>query len=99
MPATLLPRQRRRRFPERELLDRLRRYEDLLRQNNISFEPLHKDMAKESVSLNVESGDDSHDEDTQNVRPGASSSSNAAQSEKGDFEAKYAKPSVLTQGD
>ncbi|KAF2018143.1 hypothetical protein BU24DRAFT_421145 [Aaosphaeria arxii CBS 175.79] len=34
-------RQRRRRFPERDLLDRIRRYEDLLRKNNIPFEPLH----------------------------------------------------------
>ncbi|TGO82697.1 hypothetical protein BPOR_0775g00030 [Botrytis porri] len=43
IPATQLPRRRRRRFPERELLDRLRKYEDLLRQNNIKFEPLHKE--------------------------------------------------------
>ncbi|KAM0313199.1 hypothetical protein ACHAO8_005696 [Botrytis cinerea] len=42
IPATQFPRQRRRRFAERELLDRLRKYEDLLRQNNIKFEPLHK---------------------------------------------------------
>ncbi|RYP71776.1 hypothetical protein DL771_004588 [Monosporascus sp. 5C6A] len=38
-------RQRRRRFPERELLDRLRHYEALLRQNNIKFEPLHGPQA------------------------------------------------------
>jgi hypothetical protein len=41
LPAAATPRQRRRRFPERDLLDRLRHYEDLLRQNNIEFEPLH----------------------------------------------------------
>ena len=42
VPAgSLPPRQRRRRFPERELLDRLRHYEDLLRKHNIAFEPLH----------------------------------------------------------
>lgn len=40
VPATLTTR-RRRRFPERELLEKLRRYEDLLRQNQINFEPLH----------------------------------------------------------
>lgn len=34
-------RQRRRRFPERELLERLRTYENLLRQNDVEFEPLH----------------------------------------------------------
>jgi Fungal Zn(2)-Cys(6) binuclear cluster domain len=32
---------RRRRFAERGLLDRLHYYEDLLRQNNIPFEPLY----------------------------------------------------------
>ena len=35
---------RKRRFPERELLERIRMYEDLLRQHNITFEPLHKDI-------------------------------------------------------
>ncbi|CAK3911831.1 C6 zinc finger domain [Lecanosticta acicola] len=40
-PAALHPRQRRRRFAERELLDRLRHYEGLLSENNIAFEPLH----------------------------------------------------------
>ena len=35
---------RKRRFPERDLLDRIRLYEDLLRQNNIGFEPLHRDQ-------------------------------------------------------
>jgi hypothetical protein len=36
-----VPRQRRRRFPEAELLQRVRHLEDLLRQHNIDFEPLH----------------------------------------------------------
>lgn len=39
VPATAAP--RRRRFPERLLLERLRHYEGLLRQNNVNFEPLH----------------------------------------------------------
>lgn len=43
VPAAQIQRQRKRRFPERELLDRVRKYEDLLRQNNISFEPLHSE--------------------------------------------------------
>ncbi|KAJ5622108.1 hypothetical protein N7528_005340 [Penicillium herquei] len=42
VPATQT-RTRKRRFPERELLGRLRRYEELLRQNKIKFDPLHKD--------------------------------------------------------
>lgn len=37
------PKQRRRRFPERDLLERLRRYEVLLRENEIEFDPLHPD--------------------------------------------------------
>jgi hypothetical protein len=40
VPATQ-PRRRKRRFPERELLDRVRRYEDLLRMNGVRFEPMH----------------------------------------------------------
>jgi len=39
---SVAPRPRRRRFPERELLERLRYYEGLLRQNGIDFEPLHQ---------------------------------------------------------
>lgn len=39
--AATQPRQRRRRFAERELLERLRHYEDLLKTNGIAFQPLH----------------------------------------------------------
>ena len=46
----LAPRVRRRRFPERELLDRIHKYEDLLRQNNVRFEPLHGDAVPDKVS-------------------------------------------------
>ncbi|KAJ5632278.1 hypothetical protein N7490_008617 [Penicillium lividum] len=42
IPATQT-RARKRRLPERELLGRLRKYEDLLRKNNVKFDPLHKD--------------------------------------------------------
>ena len=69
VPATLTPRgQRRRRFPERELLERLRKYEDLLRQNNINFEPLHKDSARQggNDSPHKHRGDES-DEDPSEV--------------------------------
>lgn len=41
VPAALIPRQRRRRFPERDLLERVRHYESLLREYHIPFEPLH----------------------------------------------------------
>ncbi|EXJ53682.1 uncharacterized protein A1O5_13134 [Cladophialophora psammophila CBS 110553] len=46
VPGSLAKRQRRRRLPERELLERLRKYEDLLRQNNVAFEPLHGDSTR-----------------------------------------------------
>ncbi|KAM0417241.1 hypothetical protein ACHAPT_012752 [Fusarium lateritium] len=58
VPATQT-RPRRRRFPERELLDRLRKYEDLLRQNKVKFEPLHKDAS----SKDGESPEDSYASD------------------------------------
>ncbi|GIJ85151.1 hypothetical protein Asppvi_004007 [Aspergillus pseudoviridinutans] len=48
VPATQV--RRRRRFPERELLERLRRYEDLLRQNNIQFQPLHNSFVEKVSS-------------------------------------------------
>ncbi|KAF2168448.1 hypothetical protein M409DRAFT_21198 [Zasmidium cellare ATCC 36951] len=49
-PASLAPRQRKRRFPERYLLQRVRQYESLLRQHNIPFEPLHPSAASEAAS-------------------------------------------------
>ncbi|RHZ45563.1 uncharacterized protein CDV56_104368 [Aspergillus thermomutatus] len=48
VPATQV--RRRRRFPERELLERLRRYEDLLRQNDIQFKPLHTSVVEKASS-------------------------------------------------
>src|ERR1700753_3865348 len=59
IPATLSPRRRKRRFPERELLERLRKYEGLLRQNNIKFEPLHKDSSGEPAATTGDDGSDS----------------------------------------
>ncbi|KAH8812849.1 hypothetical protein F5884DRAFT_786537 [Xylogone sp. PMI_703] len=73
-PASQVARRRRRRLPERELLDRLRQYEDLLRQNNIRFEPLHKDHV-EKKSVNVDDGDDLDDE-----RPKSSGADSSSQS-------------------
>ncbi|OCL13975.1 hypothetical protein AOQ84DRAFT_309716 [Glonium stellatum] len=61
--ASLGARQRRRRFPERELLDRLSRYEALLRQNDIKFDPLHSDPS----TIEKQSRHDSPDDE----RPGA----------------------------
>ena len=41
--AATIPRQRRRRFPERELLDRLRHYEDLLTKNGVAFQAKYEE--------------------------------------------------------
>lgn len=57
VPATQT-RSRKRRFPERELLSRLRQYEELLRQNKVPFDPLHK----QEESTHNEEGDASDDE-------------------------------------
>ena len=85
MPAS--QRQRKRRFPERALLERVRKYEDLLRQNNIVFETLSTDPAREKESLNAESSDASDDEQPEVVRPGLSAPSTTLKSKKG-YEAK-----------
>ncbi len=87
VPATLAQRRRRRRFPERMLLERLRKYEDLLRQHNITFEPLHKDSAREGESLNAQSGYDSDNEHPETVGPDLSTPSTPVKSERG-YEAK-----------
>jgi hypothetical protein len=96
VPATLAPRRRRRRFPERELLERLRKYEDLLRQNNIKFEPLHKDLAAEKESPNAEGGYDSDDEQPEAVGIDWSSPSTTVKPERV-YEAKYALSKTLSQ--
>lgn len=69
--------QRRRRFPERELLDRLRRHEELLRKNNIEFEPLHRESAL-GERMRQEEGDEAGDE----TRPGGGDGSSASASVK-----------------
>ncbi|KAK0648243.1 putative C6 transcription factor [Cercophora newfieldiana] len=43
VPGSMIARPRKRRFPEKELLSRIRNYEALLRENNVKFEPLHGD--------------------------------------------------------
>jgi hypothetical protein len=73
VPATQ-PRPRRRRFPERELLDRLRRYETLMKQNNVKFEPLHdensstaKSSPNDYYSDNEQRGDESSQDRSESV--------------------------------
>ena len=89
VPATLAPRQRRRRFPERVLLERLRKYEHMLRQNNLRFEPLHKDSTGEKDYSNADDND--HLDVEQPGVTGADSSSPATtiKSER-TYEPKYA---------
>lgn len=69
--AAAVPRQRRRRFPERELLERLRHYEHLLSENNIPFEPLHASQSsrysKTDTKSNEHAGLDRDEETAQNT--------------------------------
>jgi len=70
VPAALVPRQRRRRFPERDLLDRLRHYESLLQENNISFEPLHGKLSEASTKPgDLNSGVSEHSQTTGHGMP------------------------------
>ena len=82
VPAIQVSRRRRRRIPERDLLERLRKYEDLLHQNNIKFEPLHRDSAGEKESPNAGGGYDSDDEQPKRPAEGLSSPSTTANSER-----------------
>jgi hypothetical protein len=62
VPSTLTQRKRKRKFGDRELLDHLRKYEDLLRANNIPFEPLHQDWAPRPETSNTQHAWNSGDE-------------------------------------
>jgi hypothetical protein len=68
LPATIAKRQRRRMFPERELLERLYRYEDLLRQNNIKFDPLEKSPSEDAPCSKADSVHNSSYNFTRNLR-------------------------------
>lgn len=82
-------RPRRRRFPERQLLDRLRSYEELLRQNKIKFEPLHKESSSGARSENLqEESEDSGAEQSESERGGGSSPTDPSKP-KSAYEAKY----------
>lgn len=92
VPATLLPRQRRRRFPERELLDRLRHYEQLLRNHNIPFEPLHKPQPSLGKGTDTSGGDnDRHDEHGSQAQAQSQSLSTGDKPDT-DYKAKYVLP-------
>ncbi|TVY90320.1 Aurofusarin cluster transcription factor [Lachnellula willkommii] len=73
VPATLTQRGRRkRRFPERELLERLRKYEDLLSRNHIDFEPLHKGKDTNSAGeKEVSTSRGGRGDESENEQPGA----------------------------
>ena len=59
VPATPVL-QRKKRFPERELLEKLRSHEELLRRHNIEFEPLHKDSGSPKHDETCESEGEQH---------------------------------------
>jgi hypothetical protein len=98
VPAIKVSPQRRRRFPERELLERLRKYEDLLRQNNIKFEPLHKNSPGEKESPNVEGVGYDSDEQPKTAAADWSSPSTTINSERA-YEPKYTLSKKLSDDD
>ncbi|KAJ5108824.1 hypothetical protein N7456_005499 [Penicillium angulare] len=71
------PRPRKRRFPERELLTRLRRYEDLLRENKVKFEPLHGHKNPNDDMDEGISEDEGHDDLTESSPATSARSENA----------------------
>lgn len=80
VPASQVTRRRRRRFPERELLDRLRQYEDLLRQHHIKFEPFHKEPTAEEEfprGEGLEDSDEGHQKTISTDRSTTSITSNS----------------------
>ncbi|KAG8627403.1 hypothetical protein KVT40_004886 [Elsinoe batatas] len=65
VPGRLITKPRRRRFAEKELLDRLRHYEALLREHNISFQPMHPEHPPDVLSTKADSIDgDAQDDET-----------------------------------
>lgn len=88
---------RKRRFPERELLDRIRRYEDLLSWNKIKFEPLHKgsNVGESPQSPHREESYDSQDRHQQIVKTDHSSPSTTASYNKRVYGVKYVLYSLL----
>ena len=94
MPATAVRPRRRRRVPERDILERLGRYEDLLRRHNIDFEPISKDPAAEKTYPHIETGYASDDDrQSEAVFTGPPSPSTTCTTEKFDktmqYEAKH----------
>lgn len=68
VPATLAVRRRRRRLPERELLERLHKYEDLLRKNDIQFHPIDSDAIGKRPFASTEDNYASDDEQSETIK-------------------------------
>jgi len=82
----MISRQRKRRFPEKELLNRIRHYEALLRENSVKFEPLHGGPQQKTADQEQLSGPGGPQGDW------SSSQSTAAKAERneGAYEPRYA---------
>ena len=84
MPSKLSQPRRRRKFPERALLERLDKYEALLRQNNVEFEPLHDTGNGEQELVyteNKDHGQNEYNEHRESMKIDARSSSPSIRSE------------------
>jgi len=83
VPSTLAQRKRKRRFGDRELLERLRKYEDLLLQNNIPFEPLQKNWTPRQDPSQTENIGNSDDDRAEAVATELSTPSTTVKSDGG----------------
>ncbi|CAI7570375.1 unnamed protein product [Penicillium pancosmium] len=73
IPATVTPRRRSRRYPERDLLDRIRKYEMLLRKNHVEFESLKSAATADTTSMDsapVESAENDENSDNEEEHGG-----------------------------
>ncbi|KAF3016159.1 hypothetical protein E8E14_009176 [Neopestalotiopsis sp. 37M] len=81
VPAVAVGPRRRRRFPERELLSRLRHYEELLSKNRIKFDPMHPDDTDHG-SVDADDKNSDHRDDSKSESEPTSSTAEPSPGEK-----------------
>lgn len=86
--ATLATRKRRRKYPENVLMERLRKYEDILRQNDIEFDALPKEPSEQTRPNDVRGDDESDDGSMKSSTMDWSSAATTSKSDRV-FETKY----------
>jgi hypothetical protein len=57
------PRRRKKRLQEKDLIERLRKYEDLLSENGVNFEPIEQDLRRDGAQGDQGDGVDDLEDD------------------------------------